>query len=77
MEELVGSLIRSRIYDGEFDDCAITMAQISVIRASLVKSVLHTFHHRIEYPKEAGGVTSADATPAEKRTKVRIVKKEA
>lgn len=77
VEELVGSLIRSRIYDGEFDDCAITMAQISVIRASLVKSVLHTFHHRIEYPKEAGGVTPAEATPADKRTKVRIVKKEA
>ncbi|MBP3302798.1 MAG: HDIG domain-containing protein [Opitutales bacterium] len=76
VEDLVSSLIRARIYDGEFDECSITMSQISVIRASLVKSVLHTFHHRVEYPKDAGGVTPSDSVPADKRPKVRVVRKD-
>lgn len=77
VEDLVGTLIRARIYDGEFDECAITMSQISVIRASLVKSVLQTFHHRIEYPKEAGGVVPSESVSVEHRAKVRVVRKEA
>lgn len=75
VEDLVASLIRSRIQDGELDECPITLAQISAIRRSLVASVLSTFHSRIEYPKEAGGVT-AENSPLEKRTRVRIVRKD-
>ena len=75
VEDLVASLIRARIQDGEFDECPITISQISTIRRSLVMSVLSTFHSRIEYPKEAGGVAPAEDVPAEKRTKVRVVRK--
>lgn len=75
VEDLVASLIRSRIQDGEFDECPITISQISAIRRSLVLSVLSTFHSRVEYPKDAGGVQSAEPVPVEHRTKVRIVRK--
>lgn len=74
VEDLVENLIRARIQDGEFDECPITLSQIYTIRRSLVLSVLSTFHSRIEYPKEAGGVSPEDI-PAEKRTRVRVVKK--
>lgn len=75
VEDLVATLIRARIQEGEFDECPITISQISAIRHSLVLSVLSTFHSRVEYPKEAGGVQSADSVPVEQRTKVRIVRK--
>ena len=75
VEDLVASLIRSRIQDGEFDECPITISQISAIRRSLVLSVLTTFHSRVEYPKDAGGVQPAGPVPVEHRTKVRIVRK--
>ncbi len=75
VEDLVASLIRARIQDGEFDECPITLSQIYAIRRSLVSSVLTTFHSRIEYPKEAGGV-APEPVPEEKRTRVRIVRKD-
>lgn len=79
VEDLVAALIRARIHDGEFDECPISIAQISAVRRSLVFSVLSTFHSRIEYPKEAGGVggdSPAEDAPLDRRTKVRIVRKE-
>lgn len=80
VEDLVTALIRARLQDGEFDECPITMGQISVIRRSLVLSVLTTFHTRVEYPKEAGGVTQGGrAIPQEPTAKprVRVVRKPA
>lgn len=76
VEDLVASLIRARVQDGEFDECPITLSQISAIRRSLVFSVLSTFHSRIEYPKEAGGVETGEDVPPEKRTRVRLVRKD-
>lgn len=73
VEELVAKLIRARVQDGEFDECPITHAQISTISRSLVNSVIQTFHSRIEYPKDA---TEPADVPADKRAKVRIVRKE-
>lgn len=73
VKERVGSLIRDRLQAGEFDECPLTMAQISIIRKSLEKSLLTTFHSRIEYPKDE---ETPSEIPMEKRTKVRVVRKD-
>jgi len=56
VEEFVEKLIQGCFKEGEFDECPITLAQISAIQASLVKSLTDAGHSRISYPKEAGGV---------------------
>lgn len=74
VEELVGNLIRGRLQAGEFDECNITMAQISVIQTSLVRSLLTTYHTRIEYPKDAqSGVPASGAS----RPRVSVVNRAA
>lgn len=60
VEEFVEKLIQGCFNEGEFDECPITLAQISTIKASIVKSLTDAGHSRISYPKEAGGVSEPD-----------------
>ncbi|MBM6613872.1 HDIG domain-containing protein [Desemzia sp. RIT804] len=51
IEEFVHELIVSRIKDGQFDECDITMKELRIVEAALVDNLVGTFHSRIEYPK--------------------------
>lgn len=51
IEEFVHELIVSRIKDGQFDECDITMKELRIVEAALVENLVGTFHSRIEYPK--------------------------
>jgi putative nucleotidyltransferase with HDIG domain len=52
IEGLVNELVREKIVDGQFDECAITLAQIAAIRRSFVFSLNNMLHGRIAYPKD-------------------------
>lgn len=65
VKELVAKLIGDRLREGEFDECPITLAQISAIQESLVKSVNAAGHTRISYQKEdAAPVPNSAPVPA-------------
>lgn len=49
--KLVKSIIEERIEMGQFDNCDITMHQLSIIAETITSSLTGVYHSRIEYPK--------------------------
>lgn len=51
VEMLVRSLIEERLDSGQFDNCNITMRELSVVRSTIVSQLTGVYHSRVEYPK--------------------------
>lgn len=51
IREFVHNLINSRIEDGQFDECDITMQDLRSVEDSIVNGLISSFHSRIQYPK--------------------------
>lgn len=58
IEGVVHEIAMSRLMDGQFDDCDITLKELQRVEQSLVKSLCAIYHGRIAYPQ---------ATPPEPR----------
>jgi putative nucleotidyltransferase with HDIG domain len=51
IESVVHQVVTDRLNDGQFDDCDITLKEISQVEDSLVKSLCGIYHGRVAYPK--------------------------
>ncbi len=51
VEELVRNIIEERLDMDQFDNCNITMKDLTVIRETLVSQITGVYHTRISYPK--------------------------
>lgn len=52
IEELIDSMFKSRIEDGQLDECPLTFKELHEIRSSFTYTLLNMLHSRVEYPKE-------------------------
>ena len=52
LRKLVADLSRKRLLDGQFDECGLTLQEISEIRESLIKSLIGIYHGRVKYPEQ-------------------------
>lgn len=52
IERLVHEIALKRLLDGQFDDCGLTMTQLSRIEESLTKSLTAMYHGRVKYPEQ-------------------------
>ena len=52
IEELIDNLFKSRIEDGQLDECPLTFKELHQIRSSFTFTLLNMLHSRVEYPKE-------------------------
>lgn len=59
LEETVDALIRARLWDGDLDQCPLTLKEIGKIKYSFTKVLSGIYHQRIQYP---GQKTAEDAT---------------
>jgi cyclic-di-AMP phosphodiesterase PgpH len=50
IQNLVEQMAMKRLLDGQFDECGLTLKQLDLIKASLVKSLNAIYHGRIKYP---------------------------
>ena len=50
IEALVYALANKRLLDGQFDDCDLTLRQLSTIVGSISRSVAAIYHGRVAYP---------------------------
>jgi putative nucleotidyltransferase with HDIG domain len=50
VEGLVHELVRRRLDDGQFDDCALTLRDLRVIEQAMIRVVLGIHHTRMAYP---------------------------
>ncbi len=50
IQNLVDSISKKKMSDGQFDECGLTFLQLDRIRRSLVKSLTAIYHARVKYP---------------------------
>ena len=72
VEQLVEDIVRNRLLDHQLDECDLTLAELALIKASFVKTLLSMMHSRIRYPKE-----SHESTPIEEARKHRDIEQKA
>ncbi|MFT6157649.1 MAG: putative nucleotidyltransferase with HDIG domain [Myxococcota bacterium] len=65
IREMIKRIVDSVMADGQFSGCPLTMAEISIVLDTFVKTLLGIYHHRIEYAdtadvsnSDSGGVVS-------------------
>ena len=51
IENLVRKLARKRLADGQFDECDLTLRELSVIEDAVIRSIWSLHHGRVAYPK--------------------------
>ncbi len=66
IDELIGSIFRTRVEDGQLDDCPLTFQELSKIRGSFSFTLLNMLHSRVEYPKEGAAEALAKKHPKKK-----------
>lgn len=63
-EKAIRAIIEERMDLDQFSDCDITMADLSVIRRTLVSTLTGVYHHRVKYPsikyKHTDGKTTGE-----------------
>jgi cyclic-di-AMP phosphodiesterase PgpH len=50
--KLVDRVVREKIEEGQFDDCRLTFEELSIIKRTMVKTLLVAHHMRIKYPSK-------------------------
>lgn len=53
VEDLVSSIVASRLSDGQLDNAPLTFRELTAIKASFVRTLLSSLHSRVEYPNAA------------------------
>lgn len=54
LEKAIDKTISTRLQDGQFDNCDITMKDLSTIKETLLKSLIGISHQRVEYKEIPG-----------------------
>jgi hypothetical protein len=52
LQNLVDQIAMKKLLDGQFEDCALTLKELDLIKNSLVKSLTAIYHGRIKYPDQ-------------------------
>lgn len=52
IDSLVQKIIKSRLDDGQFNECDLTLKELDTIAKALKETLLGIFHSRIEYPSD-------------------------
>ena len=52
LEALVRDIAMSRLLDGQFDECGLTLQELHLVEESLVKSLTAVYHGRVRYPDQ-------------------------
>ncbi|TCZ75583.1 HDIG domain-containing protein [Paenibacillus albiflavus] len=52
IDSMVHKIIKSRLDDGQFNECDLTLKELDVIAKTLNEALLGIFHSRIEYPSD-------------------------
>lgn len=72
IENVVNTLLMKRLLDGQFNECDLTMRELRLIEASLVKTLCGMYHGRIAYPtieKRKNGKSSKKNSDKKEETK--------
>ncbi len=49
LEKLVDNLVRQKMQESQFDDCPITIRELTKVKAAVVTTLMGVHHERIAY----------------------------
>lgn len=49
---LINDLVRTKIRDGQLDECPLTLKELAIVKESFAKTLRSMLHSRISYPKD-------------------------
>ncbi len=52
IREVIEKMVQAKIDDGQLDNAALTLREITIIKETLLEKLMNIYHVRIEYPKE-------------------------
>ncbi|AMV31114.1 hypothetical protein VN12_03285 [Pirellula sp. SH-Sr6A] len=52
LQNLVEQIAMKKLLDGQFEECALTLKELELIKTSLTKSLTAIYHGRIKYPEK-------------------------
>lgn len=52
IKELVDAIVKDRVNDGQFDECDISMKDLTIVKESICSTLKGFYHERIQYPEE-------------------------
>jgi membrane-associated HD superfamily phosphohydrolase len=64
IEQLVERIVRQRLEEGQFDDCNITLRDLTAIKRSFVTLLTGIYHPRIPYPSPKSQAEEPASLPA-------------
>src|SRR5438132_6076000 len=70
IEQLVERIIRQRLEEGQFDDCNLTLRDLTRVKQSFVTLLTGIYHPRIPYPQSYPGTGVESRPPVKPRTDV-------
>jgi putative nucleotidyltransferase with HDIG domain len=53
IEQMIHDVVMRRLNEGQFDECAITLAELKKVEQAMKRVLMGVFHGRIKYPKAA------------------------
>jgi hypothetical protein len=52
LQQMVHNMAVKRLMDGQFDDCSLTLAELSKVEKAITKTLTAIYHTRIKYPQQ-------------------------
>jgi putative nucleotidyltransferase with HDIG domain len=52
LERLVHEIALKRLLDGQFEECGLTLTELTTLEESLTKSLIAMYHGRVKYPEQ-------------------------
>jgi putative nucleotidyltransferase with HDIG domain len=58
LRNIVKNIIQRKFVEGQLEECDLSLRDLHVIETTFYRNLLSIYHHRIDYPKAAGGGAS-------------------
>ena len=68
IETVVHNMAMKRLQDGQFDECDLSLRELSQIETSISKTLAAHYHSRVAYPKQPDVTEDATQQDAKRQT---------
>jgi cyclic-di-AMP phosphodiesterase PgpH len=58
VREVIEHIVKQRLEQGQLRDAPLTMRQLEIVKGEFARVLAGMYHHRIDYPRESGGITA-------------------
>ena len=75
IKQLIEDIVRSRLEEGQLDECDLTLADLAIIKESFAATLRSMMHTRIAYPKKGEGLSGGRSSKGKSGGQTALKKK--